>query len=65
METEILVLKYWAYAKHTFAEAIDRYILNVSSKKKCPAKEVFRLNALKRDFPHLASKQIADVLAAD
>lgn len=65
IETEILALKYGAYAKHTFAEAIDRYILNVSSKKKSPAKEALRLNALKRDFPHLASKQITDVSAAD
>lgn len=49
----------------TVAEAVDRYIRDVTSKKATALQERRRLLAFLRDFPLLAAKRLADVTASD
>lgn len=65
IETEMLSKRLGHIQKHTFAEALDRYALDISSKKKSCAKEVLRINAFKRDFPEITEKLITNVSAPD
>jgi integrase len=54
-----------AFPRRTFAEAIDRYVEKVSSLKQGERFERLRLEALKRDFPELAAKQLTKLTTAD
>lgn len=64
-EAEILAGKYGGFPKKTFAEALDRYVKDVSSTKAGERFERLRLEALKRDFPELAGKLLVSVTTAD
>lgn len=50
---------------YTFEQAIDRYMLEVSPKKKTCENEKKRLNAFKKKFPKLVAKPIAKVTTDD
>lgn len=54
-----------AFPRRTFAEAIDRYVERVSVLKAGERFERLRLEALKRDFPELAGKQLSKLTTAD
>lgn len=54
-----------AFPRRTFAEAIDRYVEKVSVLKAGERFERLRLEALKRDFPELAGKQLSKLTTAD
>ena len=54
-----------AFPRRTFAEAIDKYVRDVSSKKAGEKFERLRLEALARDFPDLVGKQLSKLTTAD
>ncbi|MFM8899050.1 MAG: tyrosine-type recombinase/integrase [Burkholderiales bacterium] len=64
-EAEILSEKNGAFPKKTFADALDRYALEVSSGKAGQRFELLRMQALKRDYPALAGKRLVDVSTPD
>lgn len=64
-ESAILDESKATYPRKTFADAIDRYKRDVSSKKQGERHEVLRLDAFVRDFAHIAGKQLIDVCTAD
>lgn len=64
-EAALITQSRGAYPKRTFAEAIDRYIEKVSALKAGERFERLRLEALKRDFPDLAAKQLTQLSSVD
>jgi integrase len=64
-EAAILDSKRGQYPRKTLADAIERYIDEVSAKKKGYRFEKLRLEALERDFPALAVKVISKIDASD
>lgn len=64
-EAELLALKHGAYPRKTLADAIGRYVEEVSSQKRGERMERLRLEALKRDFPALAGKVLAEIKTPD
>lgn len=53
------------WPRKTVGDAFDRYGDEVSSRKATSRAEVLRLNAIRKDFPALASKLISEVTTAD
>lgn len=64
-ETELREQAEGKLPSFTFAQAIDRYMLEVSPKKKTCENELKRLNAFKNKFPKLVAKPIAMVTTDD
>ena len=64
-EAEILSDKNGQFPRKTFADALDRYALEVSSGKAGHRFEQMRIDAFKRDFGPLAAKQLVDLSTAD
>lgn len=64
-EGALLAAKRGVFPKKTFADAMDAYIEKVSAKKAGERAERLRLEALKRDFPTLAAKQLSRITTAD
>lgn len=64
-EAAILAMKRGAFPRKTFADAIDRYLDEVSSGKKGERYERLRLLALQRDFPTLAKRQLSELTTPD
>lgn len=64
-ETAILAVKHGALPRRTLAEAIDRYVRDVSSLKAGERFERLRLEALKRDYPKLAGKVMSNLTTQD
>jgi integrase len=64
-ETAIMAVKHGAFPRRTLAEAIDRYVRDVSALKAGARFEELRLEALKRDFPALARKQLSTITTSD
>lgn len=64
-EAALLAVKRGAYPRKTFADAMTRYIEEVSVKKRGARAEELRLEALKRDFPKLAGMQLSEVDTPD
>ncbi len=60
-EAELLAIKHGAFPKKTLADALTRYVDEVSAKKKGERFERLRLEALRREFPALVSMQITDI----
>lgn len=65
VESDIQGMRFANYGRHTFSEAIDRYLQEVSPKKKSYAKEKLRFEFLKREFPNLVRKPLHEVTASD
>ena len=65
VEAEILAVKRGAYPRKTFGQALDRYVEEVSARKKGERFERLRIEALVRDFPKLVAKQLTDVTTPD
>jgi integrase len=53
------------YPAKTFADALDRYALEVTATKATHGKETLRLMAMKRDFPKLTALQFSEVKSSD
>jgi hypothetical protein len=53
------------YPVKTFADALDRYALEITALKATHGKETLRLMAMKRDFPKLAAMQFSEVKSSD
>ncbi len=64
-ETEILKEAKAQYPSKTLADAIDRYVADVSSRKRGSHAEELRFNAIKREFPALCGKMIHEVAPSD
>ena len=64
-EAAILADKSARWPRKTFAEAIERYRVGVSSQKRGARAEGLRLDAISRDFPALVGKQLIDVTTDD
>ena len=64
-ETELREQAHGKLPNHLFTEAIDRYILEVSPKKKSHKKEVDRLNFFRRENAKLCKKQLSQVTTDD
>lgn len=64
-ETELLAVKRGAFPKKTLADALTRYVDEVSVKKRGERFEKLRLEALARDYPKLAAKQMTALTTAD
>jgi integrase len=60
-EAELISMKHGAYPRKTFAEAMHRYVDEVSAKKKGFRHEQLRLCALERDYPKLAAMVISEI----
>ena len=65
IEAGIISKKLGTFDKHTFNEAIDRYLKEVNPKKKGYKKDALRLEALRRDFPELTQKVLHEVTPND
>lgn len=64
-ESTLLAAKAGAIPVKTFAQAIDRYKTDVSSRKKGARHEMHRLDAIVREFPHIASKPLTELQTSD
>jgi integrase len=66
-EAALLAVKRGQYPKRTLAEAMERYLRDVSPHKAATAvdREGRRLQALREGFPALAGKVLADITTAD
>jgi integrase len=64
-EATILAESRGAFPRKTFADALDRYVRDVSSLKAGERFERLRAEALKRDFPELAGKQLTALTTVD
>lgn len=64
-ETELREQVHGQLPKYTLREAIERYMLEVSSKKKLHLRELNRLNAFLRNYPQLANKELSKVTTDD
>ncbi len=64
-ETAIRAMKHGGHPRKTLADAILRYVAEVSATKKGEKFERLRLGALERDFPALAGKVISDIETPD
>jgi hypothetical protein len=64
-EAAILDAKRGLFPRKTLAEAFERYALEVSPRKKMWREEGLRLEAFRRDFPHIAGKQLGDLGTPD
>jgi integrase len=60
-EAALLAVKRGAYPRKSLSAAIERYVAEVSSRKRGERHEALRLAALERDFPHLAAMQLNDI----
>lgn len=65
LESEILSVKRGAFPKKSFADALDRYLLEISPNKKGERFERLRVEALKANFPKLVAKPLVDVKTPD
>lgn len=65
VEADILAMKFGNYARHTFLEAIGKYLSEVSPLKKSHGKEKLRFEMLIREFPDLVRKNLSEVTPAD
>lgn len=65
VEAELLAMKRGAFPKKSFADALRRYLEEVSANKKGERYERLRIEALIRDFPRLAAKPLTDVQTPD
>ena len=61
IEAEIGAMKRGAYPRKTLGDAIDRYLREVTPGKRGKRAETLRLEALVREFKHLAGLQLVDV----
>lgn len=64
-EAEIMALKRGKFPRKTLADALDEYAEKVSEGKKGARFELLRMEALKRDFPALAKKQLSEITTPD
>lgn len=64
-EAQIIDQKAGNMPRKTFADAIDRYMQDVTPTKKGHRHEALRLAAFVRDFPHIAGKQLVEVKTSD
>lgn len=64
-ETELREQAHGKLPNYTFTDAIERYINEVSPKKKSHKKEVDRLNFFMRENPKLCKKQLSKVTTDD
>lgn len=64
-ETQLREQTHGKLPEYTFLEAIERYLNEVSVKKKTHANEVKRMTFFKREFPKLCQKQLAKVTTDD
>jgi integrase len=64
-EADILRGQAQAYPDKTVAQALDRYIREVSARKRGARAEALRLESVGRDFPTLAGKVLHTVTAVD
>lgn len=64
-EAALLAEKRGGLPQRSLSEAIDRYVLEVSSKKAGERFEKLRLEALKRDYPKMAAKVVSSLTTAD
>ncbi len=64
-ETEILKESKAQFPSKTLADAIDRYVADVSSRKRGAHAEELRFNAIKREFPALCGKLLHEVTPSD
>lgn len=64
-ETHILKEADQPYPTRTLAQAIDRYVSEISSRKRGAHAEELRFAALMREFPALCGKPMRDIGAAD
>lgn len=64
-EGEIIEGKAGKLPRKTFADAIEKYLTDVTPKKKGERHETLRLQAIVRDFPALAEKQLSEVRTVD
>lgn len=60
-EAAIIAMKHGAFPRKTFAQAMTRYVDEVSTHKRGARFEEHRLKALERDFPLLAKKALTDI----
>ena len=60
-EAELLALKHGEFPRKTLADAMARYVDEVSARKRGERYERLRLEAMKREFPALVAMQITDV----
>lgn len=65
VEADIMALRLGNYGRHTFSEAIDRYLKEISPRKKSHDMEVKRLRFFQREFPVLAKKPLAEIKPSD
>jgi integrase len=63
--SEAITMKHGGYPKILFRQAIERYINEVSAKKRGYRFEKLRLEALCRDYPHLVEKPLLKLTASD
>jgi integrase len=59
-EAAIIASERGQYPRRTFSQAVERYVREVSSKKRGARSEGLRLAALERDFPELAGKVLSE-----
>jgi integrase len=64
-EAAILDAKRGLYPKKTLADALEKYVDEISVKKKGYRFEKLRLEALEREFPELAGKVVSKIAAPD
>lgn len=64
-EAAIMSTKRGAFPRKTFADALDRYVAEVSVDKKGERFERLRCESLKKNFPKLAAKQLTDLTTPD
>lgn len=60
-EAELLAVKRGAFPRKTLADAMDRYVDEVSATKRGEKYERLRIEAWKRDFPKLVAMQLTEV----
>lgn len=65
VEAELLAVKRGAYPRKSFADALRRYLEEVSSQKKGERYERLRIEALIRDFPRLVTKPLTEIRTPD
>jgi integrase len=65
LEAEILATKRGAYPRKTLADAIERYVREVSPTKRGARAEGLRFDALRREFPELVGKVLSDIKTPD
>jgi integrase len=64
-EAALLAIKHGVYPRKSLADAIDRYVDEVSSTKRGERMERLRLEALKRDYPKLVAMVLSDIRTPD